>query len=379
MMPRTSRALGLAAVSMLAAGLGSAAAGQNTLDRQADQIAVVAKAGDPAGTYRISVAWGIDATTSTTLTAGSVLTLARNGSTIWTSTVAAIASVGGGCSVCAPGTLCICVSGGPCACGPCANGGTGVCTASLATATELPNPVALVAGDTLTFTIAAASGATPDQLTANNVKTLTFNGTQTFWNRRLIAAELVPSDCPGASDLYDLHYTIAYDFSGLSGSINLATSFDLRLNGVAFASFDACHNNPWITTGVSCGTQTCGTSECGSGSCAGANVDLDCQQVEMPGTGLTSCVCSSGKLTQIVRGIAIPGLETTDGIDMLVQVTQMGGPFGAIAEIPLLAADDLVQVPFTVAPAACNADLNKDGKVDAGDLAIMLGAWGDCR
>ena len=352
------------------------ALGQATVDRHADQIAVVAKVGDPAGTYRISVAWGIDVTTSATLPIGSVLSLSKNGTSIWTSTLPGSAFVGGSCPECAPGTLCVCVSGGDCTCAPCAAGGTGSCTANHNAAIEVPGAIALAVGDVLTFTVAAVTGSTPDQFTANNVKTMTFNGSQAFWNRRLVAAELVPSSCPGARDLYDLHYTIAYDFSGLAGELDLDTKLELWLGGVALHTFDACHDSPWLTTGVSCGSTICGTTECGHGSCAGANVDLDCQQTEAP-NGLKWCVCSSGDLNYVVEGITIPGLRSSSGIMNLIAVTQATS--GTLAEVPILASDNTIPTPYTPAPAACDADLNKDGTVDAADLAIVLGAWGQCQ
>jgi hypothetical protein len=349
--------------------------GQATVDRHVDQIAVVAKAGDPAGTYRVSVAWGIDVTTSATLPIGSVLSLSKNGTSVWTSTLPGSAFVGGSCPECAPGTLCVCVSGGDCTCAPCAAGGTGTCSADHLSTIEVPGAIPLAVGDVLTFSVAAVTGSTIDQFTANNVKTMTFNGTQTFWNRRLVSAELVPSSCPGAKDTYDLHYTIAYDFSGLAGELDLSASFELLHGGVAVAAFDACHDDPWITTGVSCGGATCGTSGCGFGSCAGANADLDCQQVEMP-NGLTSCVCSSGQLSYLVEGITIPGLEGT-GFMQLIAVAQIGGH--GLVEIPTLAGDNAFATPYTAAPRACDADINKDGKIDAADLALLLGAWGECQ
>jgi hypothetical protein len=37
----------------------------------------------------------------------------------------------------------------------------------------------------------------------------------------------------------------------------------------------------------------------------------------MPGTGLTSCVCSSGKLSQVIRGITIPRLALGNGLQLV--------------------------------------------------------------
>ena len=36
-------------------------------------------------------------------------------------------------------------------------------------------------------------------------------------------------------------------------------------------------------------------------------------------------------------------------------------------------------VPMTIPNLECVADLDGDGKVDAADLAIVLGSWGPCR
>ncbi len=378
MMPRIASPLGLILAHTLVLGAAASAQAQNTVDRRADQIAVVQKPGDPAGTYRVSVAWGIDVTTSTTLPVGSVLSVSRNGTSIWTSTLPGQAFVGGTCPSCQPGTLCICVSGGDCTCAPCTSGGTGPCTASHGATLELPGAIPLAPGDTLTFTVTPVPGSTPDQLSTNNVKTLVFDGSQTFWNRRVISATLVPSPCPAGPNLYDLVYELAYDFSGLQGAIDLGTRVELSLGGTVMFVGDACADSPWILSNVdTCEGFGC-DNFCGYNSCAGTGILVDCTQFELP-TGLTTCACSSGAVCYTVPGLTIP--PSMDGIDMLVRVTQVapGGATYGLKEIPLLTGDDTFSSTFKAAAPPCNADLTGDGKVDAADLAILLGAWGPCR
>ena len=357
-------------------GLGSVQSlcAQTSWDRRVEQIAVVAQPGDPAGTYRITGAWAVDVSTATTLSLDTKVTISKNGTAIWSGVVDVDANVGAvaGCGPCQANTICLCGPWG-CTCCDCPAGGACACTTWINT--SAPGPIALQNGDTLTVSLVAASGAVLDTNTGNDVKTLSFAGKPSFWNRRLVSAQLTPSPCPSAPHLYDLHYGVAYDMTGIAGEIELFGELQLVVdNSVAYVG-GLCQDSPWFTTTASCITGgLCNDDVCGFGSCAGASANLDCVIIELHGGAVETCVCSSGTLNYVVSGISIPGL----GSRSTVKCGLSGDRHSALPELTALNSDDSQVVPFTLAPTPCNADINNDGIVDAADLALVLGAWGQC-
>jgi len=338
---------------------------QSSWDRRAEQIAIVSQPSDPAGTYRITGAWVVEASDVSMIPLNTKVTLSRNGTAIFSTTLDLTASAGvlGNCDFCPGPNTCICAEpSGPCSCN------------ALWLTTAVPNAIPLAAGDVLTLQVANASGGVADANQANDVKTRTFAGQPAFWNRRVGSAQLTPSACPGAPDSYDLSYNVAVDFASMVGAVPMSGKLQLLLDGAIAAEFAYCEDSPWITTGANCFAGGCGFIECGSGSCAGANVDLDCQMVELQGGGVTTCVCSSGMLGFIAPGIVLPNLTPTSSIALLF----VGSLSSSLPELAVLNGDNATQVALVVRPVQCDADINKDGKVDAADLALVLGAWGPC-
>lgn len=342
---------------------------QSTWDRRPEQIGVVSLPGDPAGTYRISGAWVVEANGVTSLPLGTTVSFSKNGSLIGSQTIGVGVAIGD-CVACPLPNTCLCAEpNGPCSC------------SALWLTTELPGAIPLAPGDVLTMNVKAAPGAATDQNLNNDTISRAFSGGQAFWNRRLISAQVVPSACPG-QDLYDLELSVAFDFSQLNGNIPMNATLEIIVDGVATYAgidFDACGNDPWITSGQSCGPGGgCGPflgQLCGTNSCAGNNIELRCQLVELHDGALMACACSSEGLNYVVPGLQLAGLTPQSTV-----ICSLVGDFSSsLAEIPSLASDNATVAALVLQPVICDADLNKDGVVDAADLGLLLSAWGACK
>jgi hypothetical protein len=76
-----------------------------------------------------------------------------------------------------------------------------------------------------------------------------------------------------------------------------------------------------------------------------------------------------GSYEQILRTLLLAGV--------IVIASVSGQGFGSGAARP--GGDTAWRGPAGAGSPACAADLNGDTTVDAGDLAILLGAWGPCQ
>ena len=260
--------------------------------------------------------------------------------------------------------MCLCAEpSGPCSCN------------ALWLTTEVPGPVALQNGDVLKLLVGMGAGGEPELDQNNDTTSLTFGGTPSFWNRRLVSAQLTPSPCPGSPDLFDLSVGVAFDFSAMSGEVDLGTKVILLMDDVVAYEFNLCDDNPWLTSGVGCiAGGNCGVVDCGSGSCAGSPIDLDCEFVELLGGAYMSCVCSSGELAFQFPGLSLPNLTPQSTI----KCTVVGLLASALPELNPFDDDNGLAISAPTSSTPCSADLNGDGTVDGADLGIMLALWGPC-
>lgn len=343
----------------------SPAVAVSTWDRSAEAISILTKPGDPAGLYRITGAFKVEANDVSLLSLDTKVTILKNGTAIASQVfdIQASAGVLGDCVACPSPNTCVCAEpNGPCSC------------SALWLTYSVPSATPLATGDVIKLQLANASGSVADANLANDSISRTFDGAISFWNRRLHSAELTPTPCPGSANLYDLSFVASVNFKGLTGAVPFDGKLTLFVDGVVAASVGFCSDNPWIAApSAPCNFGSCG-GDCGTGSCAGSNVLLTCQNIELYGGAIMACACASDPLSYLISGIALPGLAPGASVKLVFS----GNLASGLPEIPLLNDDNTVAVAQVGPPQRCVADLNGDGEVNAADLAIVLGAWGTC-
>ena len=360
---RISKSIAVACVGLsLAAASG---AGAQPLDWNRKVVAIAAEPTGSAGLFDVTVAWKVQANkVLAQLDLSTNVQLFVNTTPVGEVPNDITIDNGQGClpggascgSLCGDGTInganasLTCFEDGEC------SGATCDCECGVFLSATFPG-IGLSAGDAVVVILVAASGALPDIDTSDDTRTLAFDGDPVFWNRRIVAVDLVPVAGGGLGD-HQVNVTWNFGASGVGHQIRLSTLVDVLVNGVVVVGgFQACGDQ--ITMPPSSCFACDGTS-CGIATCGGGSVPTSCRQIEDV-YDLIACGCGADDQSDTIPQI----ISLTPGDEVIVLLRPAPG---ALPELPGLTEDDEL--------AACPWDLDGDGLVGIVDFLDLLAQWG---
>lgn len=380
----------------LASALASAAVAQSPVDREILSVGITPSPGAAGahGYFDLNVVWTVKASPATaTLSAGTIIQVFKNGAPnpIFTDVVPVVISGGSGfCGVggclgsCGGGYIdgvlntLLCLVDPPCTPSFCD------CDCRFPSILSPMGSDPFEEGDQLTVRLIAAPGAIPEPSGPNNSWSTVFDGKPYFWEHRVVGVDTVPASS-GASGRVDvlLGGTTVWHGLGLASDLGLRVTL-LDASGSPIATTIASgvaepSSDPLACGGVGCGG-LCGFWE---------GIQVDC--FAFPNVHFLPCVCGGGWLIPLldldpndlvgatILVEAAPGaLPTLPGLEQQIMVPVPPLCVGDINGDGAVDGGDLALVLGNWASPGGAADLNDDGIVDGGDLALVLGNWGDC-